>query len=462
MIAWVLLMSVSVAIIVVLITTTISKDNKYTDSKDKDKDTDSEDVDDIMFITDIKFEKFPTTFKHVHNDMPILIYMHIAMIHEWTYIIKRIMFQIEKSGFQGIVNMGCVGDENLMSEIDALKNTWSNIIVNTRYLGDVSQYERPTLYWLHDDATKASQNGDKFIAFYLHSKGVTHPRDVFINAWVGYMLHFCTQWDINRELLNIYDTVGVNLIIHSLHYSGNFWLSSSEHISNLKTPITGGYIDPELWVGSVRAKQHFSLSHARGNLYKQLPDNTNYDFTIYSKLIPEEPNMSKSIEEKPIHLYIHMDEECEDILNRLGDFQGVVNVTSAVEPSEQLKINWRQRKTIDDSNSTLEWIYEDCTNNNINVVYIQCSKKTLQDPKFHYCIQWRVNNELCKLYDTIDIDTFYDGNYWWSSSNYIKKLTPKPENSTLWRNEKKGRHMRLTDPIRNHEEYNFTELIMVN
>jgi len=129
---------------------------------------------------------------------------------------------------------------------------------------------------------------EEFQVLYLHSKGVRYNgRNQNVTDWTAYMTHFTVdQNELCRQALLEYDAVGVNLANDPcLHYSGNFWWSTSAHIRTLHTCNTKIYHSPEFWITS-----------SLGN-YLTLWQN---DLDMYKKPYPEHCYVGKPILPKSI------------------------------------------------------------------------------------------------------------------------------------------------------------------
>ena len=70
---------------------------------------------------------------------------------------------------------------------------------------------------------------------YIHTKGVGKERNECIEDWINYMCYFLIEkYKTFIHCLGEYSTIGVDLLSWpALHYSGNFWWATSEHISTL-------------------------------------------------------------------------------------------------------------------------------------------------------------------------------------------------------------------------------------
>ncbi len=110
---------------------------------------------------------------------------------------------------------------------------------------------------------------------YIHTKGVTND-NVCITEWRNYMFHFCCEQYKQRLVdLDTYDTCGVDLRnTPVLHYSGNFWWSTSKHINSLCnprdtfSPLSERH-KAEFWICSGHGGKHLSLHDCGINVYER-------------------------------------------------------------------------------------------------------------------------------------------------------------------------------------------------
>jgi hypothetical protein len=112
---------------------------------------------------------------------------------------------------------------------------------------------------------------------YIHTKGVSYKPDHYffpgIVSWINYML-YCLVDNSDKciKLLNIYDTVGVNVREHDenpLHYSGNFWWARSSYLQKLLPFSFKNKYDCEFLTLSQNPKYFniFTLHHMYQNIY---------------------------------------------------------------------------------------------------------------------------------------------------------------------------------------------------
>lgn len=101
-------------------------------------------------------------------------------------------------------------------------------------------------------------NNDYYL-YYFHTKAVTRKEKCF-KDWRLLCEHFTiNKWNINIKLLERYDCVGTNLKnFPSIHFSGNFWWSKSEHLNKLSN-IDDKYLSPEMYICSSLETNYVSI-----------------------------------------------------------------------------------------------------------------------------------------------------------------------------------------------------------
>lgn len=176
----------------------------------------------------------------------INIYINVAITGSVNYVLADLINSIIRSGLYSACNQiflilnGDIKNINLNLNLPKIKLIFEN--------QDISKCEFPTLNKIWID----SQNED-MIVLYLHTKGVTKPGNQMIKDWTDYLMHFnILKWQDRFFELENNDCTGVNLGGNSedikdnpstwgygkapLHYSGNFWWSTSSHIKKLPEP----------------------------------------------------------------------------------------------------------------------------------------------------------------------------------------------------------------------------------
>jgi hypothetical protein len=201
------------------------------------------------------------------------IYIHVCCINDWKDVFNLLIFKIKDSGLYDVTKeIRCC----VLGEYDPSVFTDPKIRI-VKSSPHLNLYEKFTLDQLHDDA----QSGD-FNLLYLHTKGISHtePRiRANIKDWVNYMCYFdIYQYRRCIELLKIVDCVGVTLHeFPRLHFSGNFWWSTSQYIRKLEKCIVEIHTSTEFWLAEKRLGLYKSLWHTNLNLY-----GTPYPREIYS------------------------------------------------------------------------------------------------------------------------------------------------------------------------------------
>lgn len=121
-------------------------------------------------------------------------------------------------------------------------------IVIEACLPEDTSFERLTLLGMRP----LVRHDDKLL--YLHSKGVTKDNRTRVLHWRQFMEHaLVKQWRRCLDLLEVADVVGASFKTQpAAHYSGNFWWCTGAHFLRLPRAIGGDYLDPEMYVLSVR------------------------------------------------------------------------------------------------------------------------------------------------------------------------------------------------------------------
>jgi hypothetical protein len=106
---------------------------------------------------------------------------------------------------------------------------------------------------------------------YLHTKGITHPNNQYIEDWTNMMLYFLiNKYKDCCELLDQYDTVGCNYNLEPhKHYSGNFWWANSNYIETLSKINSNVRHDAEWWILSNNLVNHYSIHNSNINHYNE-------------------------------------------------------------------------------------------------------------------------------------------------------------------------------------------------
>lgn len=182
-------------------------------------------------------------------EKPIYIYFHVCLIGEWREIVGAILATISSSGLSSIttgLRVGVLGSVTEKAELARyLENFPHEILFHST---EINECERPTLERIASDAKTES-----FHALYLHSKGVTKPRntEIFdcVRDWTNYLLYWLVEQHglCIVKLLEGFRAVGCRQE-RSHRFSGHFWWASSEHLQNCVIPGES-YQDQEYFLG---------------------------------------------------------------------------------------------------------------------------------------------------------------------------------------------------------------------
>lgn len=230
------------------------------------------------------------------------IFYHMFCINDAVKRFEKTYKKIIKSGLINNIDnifVNCVGKN---------KNKYSSLIKNkpkiTIKIGDHDKDESETLNLLRDFCI----NNNFGNILYMHSKGVTFPKNEYKNCWSECMQYFLIeQYDKCLSILKEYDTCGVH-IQESLYwynkdifcqgraytpenqlktkqqraswYAGNFWWSKNLYISKLDKCGSYNRFDSELrfllpsrskFYNLYKPPQEFHLCKIYRHFYTQQP-----------------------------------------------------------------------------------------------------------------------------------------------------------------------------------------------
>ena len=140
-----------------------------------------------------------------------------------------------------------------------------------QYSTDTTTFELQTINLMY----RFSERNPNTKVLYLHTKGVSYTQGSSPNItdWRNLMLYFLVdkydQLQILDHLSNQTDAIGVNLLSKPhLHFSGNFWWSTTNHMRRLG-PITSGVRhDAEWWILSKKDTAWAELHNSGINHYE--------------------------------------------------------------------------------------------------------------------------------------------------------------------------------------------------
>jgi len=182
-----------------------------------------------------------------------VIFFHIATINHYQNIVDEILSSIKDSGLINEVDkiyLSILGS----NDVKLLYNDKIEILFKSDNL-DLCEF--PILMLL-----KKFSYSNKANILYLHTKGVNNNTPP-INDWRKYMLYFNVfKYKDALEKLKDYDTYGVDLRDNpTLHYSGNFWWTTSNYAKTLPD-----FNDIPLVI-SERHKAEFCICYNKGKHY---------------------------------------------------------------------------------------------------------------------------------------------------------------------------------------------------
>ena len=206
---------------------------------------------------------------------PNVVFIHAAILDKCN---ERVLQFLDKIASSSLVNnihkifICFVGNDPVpLNENDLSKYNLPIYMVTVST--NLQDYELPTLQFMYDYCVNTS---DKYMnVMYIHTKNVGKEVNPCIEDQVEYMLHFLV--DKSNECLESLvdqDACGVDLRTEPiLHYSGNFWWATSNHIRSLPSPFKfndlSKYPNP---LNSIRHNQEFWICHYTNKKYYSLWD----------------------------------------------------------------------------------------------------------------------------------------------------------------------------------------------
>jgi len=256
----------------------------------------------------------------------VSIFYHIGMVNNWKDIVKEQLAKIEACGLGYIASGLTITFSNPSAEVSVLNSTreirdllhqynfskklsdnLTIIDASSHYPYEVKVMETMASFCSNQRLTNSPK---RHLVFYLHDKGCSRYSDTddlsrweygYVEDWRAYMEAFlidrpslCIRAMMNHGAM----TCGVNLQKYPyMHYSGNFWSASCEHISGLPPtkdkwrPNDKGFLDfwyekisPELWIGNFTDRKveeemkYLSLFSFALNLYENHAEYSHYQW----------------------------------------------------------------------------------------------------------------------------------------------------------------------------------------
>jgi hypothetical protein len=195
-----------------------------------------------------------------------IIFIHAAALSGYKERLLQFFTLIKNSGLLNdldFIKINVIGD-SYNEQIFDDKITFVNLSNN---LNTSEQTTIETLY----DFCKDNPNNCNIL--YIHTKGVGKEKNECIEDWVNYMCYFLIEKykDFIHDLGSKYSTVGVDLLKWpTVHYSGNFWWTTSEHVLSLVSAYQLPYIpnilnsprhNYEFWICSDGTGDHHKCIH---------------------------------------------------------------------------------------------------------------------------------------------------------------------------------------------------------
>lgn len=185
-------------------------------------------------------------FDNNRNDDNIIGYIHVCQIGEWTKSYDLLMNSLKMYGLYDRTNEIRVGVVNETGEL-INDSRFQDSKIKIVYVGKNIEYERPTLLHMKSSCT-TDTNGTLY--YYLHTKGIQHfntKNEPAVLKWINSMLYWNIQlWKNAVTKLQTYETYGCNY--NNIHYSGNFWWATADHVKKLSDTIPEYYTAPEDWI----------------------------------------------------------------------------------------------------------------------------------------------------------------------------------------------------------------------
>ena len=205
----------------------------------------------------------------------IFIYIHVCCINNWKEVFNGLLFDIRKSGlYVKTREIRCyVLSENIDQDLLYLKDDKIKII---GYSSNLKLYEVVSINTLYKDSLNETENA---YVLYLHTKGVTKDyNNLNVKDWVELLCYFniYKHEECLNKLVEGYDAVSVNLYREPwIHFAGNFWWSSFNHIKKLQMCTYSDYFNPEKWICDINNSKYCGLFNSNCAHYtdRYLKDN---------------------------------------------------------------------------------------------------------------------------------------------------------------------------------------------
>lgn len=192
------------------------------------------------------------------NEGPVAFY-HVAAIGHWREIVSEQLGLLAKSGFDGVIHIGFIGPNYEDGFIRRLADT-SGLNVEIRcFGGDLSQYEFPTLDWMHQFCQRTADRP----VLYFHVKGCSKAYWAW-TMWRWIMNAYNLMgWKDSCEKLSNHNCAGFSWHASGFpvsYFPGNFWWARSSFVKQLTPFYT--YVTEFANCISKRNPNRFTKRHA--------------------------------------------------------------------------------------------------------------------------------------------------------------------------------------------------------
>lgn len=204
------------------------------------------------------------------SNTPIYGVYYICCIGEYKQIVKEQLTLLQQSGLlsktQILYCFICQYNPDIIDILHPFQSKLK-IISTTENL-----YEK---YALENFRNYIPSSMIFYYMYYFHTKGVSrdpikhkvfHDRRQNLDFFILKNYEVCIFWLDNR-----YDAVGTSLSLYpSLHFSGNFWWTTSQHLDRLPKTLRHTYYAPEMYICSYPEGKYISVCQSTNN--KKLKD----------------------------------------------------------------------------------------------------------------------------------------------------------------------------------------------
>ena len=234
----------------------------------------------------------------------VSLFYHIGMLNNWREIVLDQFDTLERCGLGYIASSLTIFFFNPSTDVHDLESvqqimelldkfqftTYLSSNVTILSASNAFPWERPIMEQI---SSECLQKETYHIVFYFHTKGSSKDstqseNDEYLNIfyWRKYLEWFLLERPtlcIRAILRHGAKTCGVEMYdAPSMHYSGNFWSATCDHISGLPvreswpvyTDHFSNYVSAEMWVGNYRFRsmceenKYLNLFHSHFRLYE--------------------------------------------------------------------------------------------------------------------------------------------------------------------------------------------------